>query len=194
MRCLTVRRKRPQNPIGSGGPVASTVASTKRSIFLRDISTVSACLSGSSPIALNRGLDPTLPKRAPISSTSISLGESADALPCLPLRSVAEVPPLTSLETNPDTTIRLSSKVVIRPRPLTNESLLAESNCTSTSEQAFFQAWINARPSLSLSEFVTLYNSEDKTIMERIKRERKAIRGKGPRPLILWWWSDPERK
>jgi len=193
MVCRQILRKRLQNPAGAGDD-RPQAASVRRSMFPRDISTVSAYLSGSSPISLNRAFDPTLPKHTPVSSTSISLGESVDAIPCLPLRSVREAPPLTTSRANPDRIIRLSSKVVIRPRPLTNEFRMAESTCTSTSEQAFFQAWINARPSLSLSEFITVYNSGDKTIMECIKREHKAVRGKGPWPVILWWWSAPEKE
>jgi hypothetical protein len=48
---------------------------------------------------------------------------------------------------------------VIRPRRSTNEEWVAEANSIDIKAEAFFQAWISARPSLSAAEFIALFNS-----------------------------------
>jgi hypothetical protein len=43
--------------------------------------------------------------------------------------------------------------------------------------KAFFQAWIKAQPSLSLSEFIDRFKAGDKTILEALDRERMTLPG-----------------
>ena len=107
----------------------------KRSMFPKEISTISEYLDGSSPRNRNLETDATSAKTAPVKSTA------------------------SSSEASIDTTIRLSPKVVIRPRRSTNEAWVAEANSIDIKAEAFFQAWISARPSLSAVEFIALFNS-----------------------------------
>jgi hypothetical protein len=104
-------------------------------MFPKEISTISEYLDGSSPRNRSLEADATSAKTAPVKSTA------------------------SSSEASIDTTIRLSSKVVIRPRRSTNEEWVAEANSIDIKAEAFFQAWISARPSLSAADFIALFNS-----------------------------------
>jgi hypothetical protein len=113
----------------------------RRSIFGNDNSTSSLYRSGSRAILWKSSLVPTLTNRAP--------GKAASNWTPFPI----------------DREIRLSSNAVIRPIALTNESLAADENETDIRTEAFFQAWINARPSLSLLGFIEAISPDHPSIV-----------------------------
>ena len=123
------------NARSSGRQLEGDANKVKRSMFPKEISTISEYLDGSSPRNRSLETDATSAKTAPVKSTA------------------------SSSEASIDTTIRLSPKVVIRPRRSTNEAWVAEANSIDIKAEAFFQAWISARPSLSAVEFIALFNS-----------------------------------
>ena len=73
--------------------------------------------------------------------------------------------------------IRLSSKVVILQKPISRGSFPVDERWASIYTKAFFQAWIKAQPSLSLSEFIDRFKAGDKTILEALDRERMTLPG-----------------
>jgi hypothetical protein len=73
--------------------------------------------------------------------------------------------------------IRLPSKVVMLRKPLSRESFTADEKLASIYTKAFFQAWINSRPCLPLSEFIDRFKAGDQTILAAVDREHSALPG-----------------